>query len=262
MKSDSRAIPNGSSCQSKSPESRSTSPPIESRTPQTIDDGFEQTPVGQRPALAVADAPQAGASVQVTDETAATGKRCLKLTDAPDLKYTWQPHMYYQTRHRKGTAHLTFAVRLDQGSRVHPRVARRLPSLSRRPLHPYPTRRPTPRQQQTAHKNPHRPMDPPHHRSSLGQTSHRLLYHDRHPPERTPETIHQPPRRLPPMASPQLARLHQPRKSTNSHLPRRHQARCKVGCVSTHQNLYAAFRRTIPLPSERSERGGGAGEGE
>ena len=89
-------------------------PPIESRTPQTIDDGFEQTPVGQRPALAVADAPQAGASVQVTDETAATGKRCLKLTDAPDLKYTWQPHMYYQTRHRKGTVHLTFAVRLDQ----------------------------------------------------------------------------------------------------------------------------------------------------
>ena len=91
-------------------------PPVETQALQSIDDGFEETSVGAPPALAIADAPQSGASIQVTDETAATGQRCLKFTDAPGLKYTWQPHMYYQPRIRKGVAQLSFAIRLEEGA--------------------------------------------------------------------------------------------------------------------------------------------------
>ena len=93
-------------------------PPIQPRGPQPIDDGFEQTPVGQRAALAVTSGEESGAAVRVTDETAASGQRCLKLADAPGLEYAWQPHLYYQPRLRKGIARLSFAVRLDQGAEL------------------------------------------------------------------------------------------------------------------------------------------------
>ena len=38
----------------------------------------------------------------VTDETAAGGKKSLKITDAPDLKQAFNPHFYYQPHHRDG----------------------------------------------------------------------------------------------------------------------------------------------------------------
>jgi len=91
-------------------------PPIESRGPQPIDDGFENTAVGRRPASAVTSGEESGASIRVTDETAATGQRSLKFTDAPGLKYAWQPHLYYRPRLRKGVARLSFAVRLEEGA--------------------------------------------------------------------------------------------------------------------------------------------------
>ncbi len=91
-------------------------PPIEPRGPQPIDEGFEKTAVGERAALGVTSGEESGASIRVTDETAATGQRCLKFADAPGLKYVWQPHLYYQPRFRKGIAHLSFAVRLEDGA--------------------------------------------------------------------------------------------------------------------------------------------------
>ena len=85
----------------------------------TCQAGFDvETPVGQRAALAVTSGEESGAAVRVTDETAASGQRCLKLTDAPGLKYAWQPHLYYQPRLRKGIARLSFAVRLEEGAEL------------------------------------------------------------------------------------------------------------------------------------------------
>jgi hypothetical protein len=90
-------------------------PPIIVRGRQPIGDGFEETPVGERAALAVTGE-EPGASIRVTDEAAAGGKRSLKLTDAPGLKYVWQPHLYYQPRFRKGIARLSYSVRLEPGA--------------------------------------------------------------------------------------------------------------------------------------------------
>ena len=89
-------------------------PPLKPRGPDTIDDGFESTAPGRPATAAVTSGETKGASVRVTEEAAATGKRCLKFTDAPGLPYAWQPHVFYTPRWRKGTARLSFAVRLGQ----------------------------------------------------------------------------------------------------------------------------------------------------
>jgi len=91
-------------------------PPPKPRGPETFDDGFESTPPGRPAALAVTSGETLGASVRVTAEAAATGKRCLKFTDAAGLPHVWQPHIYYRPRLRKGVAHLRFAVRLGRGA--------------------------------------------------------------------------------------------------------------------------------------------------
>ncbi len=91
-------------------------PPITVRGSQPIDDGFEETPVGERAALAVTSGEDEDASIRVTDEAAAGGDRSLKLTDALGLKYVWQPHLYYQPRFRKGIARLSYAMRLEPGA--------------------------------------------------------------------------------------------------------------------------------------------------
>lgn len=91
-------------------------PPVEPRGLSSIHEDFEQTPVGQPPANAVISGEQGEASIRVTDQTAAGGKHSLKFQDTAGLPYHWQPHMYYQLRMRKGTAQLSFAVRLESGA--------------------------------------------------------------------------------------------------------------------------------------------------
>jgi hypothetical protein len=93
-------------------------PPVLPRGAQTIDDGFENTSVGERAALAVTSGEdtEKGSSIRVTDEIAASGQRCLKLTDAPGLPRDWQPHMYYQPGFKKGIVHLSYDVRLESGA--------------------------------------------------------------------------------------------------------------------------------------------------
>ena len=84
--------------------------------PGPLVDDFEETAVGGSPALARVSGEEQGASIRVTDETAATGQHSLKFTDVPGLKHIWQPHMYYQPHFRKGTTHLNFRVRLEEGA--------------------------------------------------------------------------------------------------------------------------------------------------
>jgi hypothetical protein len=92
-------------------------PPVKPRGPQPISDGFEDTPVGEKAEQAVTGSEGKGDSILVTDELAASGKRCLKFTDAPGLKRDWQPHMYYRPQFSKtGIARLSFDVRLGKGA--------------------------------------------------------------------------------------------------------------------------------------------------
>jgi hypothetical protein len=57
--------------------------------------------------------------IAITEETAAGGKRSLKVTDAPDLQYAFNPHFYYVPGHREGTTRCTFDLRVEAGSQVH-----------------------------------------------------------------------------------------------------------------------------------------------
>lgn len=84
--------------------------------PGPIVDDFEQTPVGEKPRLAVVSGEEQGASIRVTDELAAAGARCLKFVDKAGLSRVWQPHMYYQPHYRRGVARVSFQVRLAAGA--------------------------------------------------------------------------------------------------------------------------------------------------
>jgi hypothetical protein len=84
--------------------------------PMPIDDGFEQTPVGQPPAQAQLNEENRGDSVRVTEETAASGRRSLKLTDAPGLAHVFNPHLFYVPHFRKGRAVLSVDIRLEKGA--------------------------------------------------------------------------------------------------------------------------------------------------
>src|SRR5262249_5754419 len=55
------------------------------------------------------------ALVTLTDQTAASGRQSLKLTDAPDLKSPFNPHFFYQPDYRQGLVVCRFALRLERG---------------------------------------------------------------------------------------------------------------------------------------------------
>lgn len=82
----------------------------------TITDDFEDTAVGGAATGATTSGEDNGASIRVTDEVAAGGRHCLKFTDAPGLKHTWEPHLFYTPHVRRGTARLSFDIRLEQGA--------------------------------------------------------------------------------------------------------------------------------------------------
>lgn len=87
------------------------------KSPQPIQDDFEDTPLGAPPRMAQVYGQTGGASILVTDETAASGKHSLKFTDAPGLEATWQPHLAYFPNYPRGAARVSFDVRLEQGAR-------------------------------------------------------------------------------------------------------------------------------------------------
>jgi len=84
--------------------------------PTPIDDGFEQTPVGQPPAQARVNEENRGDSIRVTDETAAAGRHSLKLTDASGLAHAFNPHLFYVPHFREGRAVLSLDVRVEKGA--------------------------------------------------------------------------------------------------------------------------------------------------
>ena len=83
---------------------------------QPIRDDFENTPEGAPATNATTSGQEKGASILVTDETAATGKRCLKFTDAPGLGHDWQPHLAYRPDFSRGKAQVSFDLRVEKGA--------------------------------------------------------------------------------------------------------------------------------------------------
>ena len=81
--------------------------------PLEVDDGFEDTPVGSHPAHATVSGEEQGASIVVSDERAASGKRSLKVTDSKTLQPSWQPHFYYEPHITSGVVRESFDAWLE-----------------------------------------------------------------------------------------------------------------------------------------------------
>ena len=94
-------------------------PPPPPPAPEPVDDGFEVPMVGTTPERAIVSGEGLGASIRVTDETAASGLHSLKVTDAPGLEQPWQPHFFYQPHFTAGVMRQSFDIRLEPGALMY-----------------------------------------------------------------------------------------------------------------------------------------------
>jgi hypothetical protein len=98
-----------------------TYPPLElppERPPLPLNFTFERDTPGAPPRGLELHVENKGDSILVTDETAATGKHSLKITDAPGLERIWRPHLICATRHVKGIVSSGFDLRVEKASMV------------------------------------------------------------------------------------------------------------------------------------------------
>jgi len=88
-------------------------PPPAPPEPLQLNDTFEATPAGSHPAHAEVSGEESGASIVVSQQRAASGKRSLKISDAKTLQPTWQPHFFYQPHITEGAVRQSFDVWFD-----------------------------------------------------------------------------------------------------------------------------------------------------
>ena len=96
-----------------------TFPPLEiapEPPPVAIDDDFEGGVVGRPPAGAEVHVENKGDAIVVTDETAAAGKKSVKIQDAPGLKEAYNPHYVYRVDYPAGKVRNSFHLRVDKGA--------------------------------------------------------------------------------------------------------------------------------------------------
>ena len=93
-------------------------PPAPPRPPMQLDEGFEGATVGSRPRYADCREGGKAKGIQVTDELACTGTRCLKVVDAEGLEKPFHPYFYYDPRHKQGTTTLSFDLRVEEGTEL------------------------------------------------------------------------------------------------------------------------------------------------
>ncbi|MHC4750136.1 MAG: right-handed parallel beta-helix repeat-containing protein [Planctomycetota bacterium] len=99
-----------------------TFPPLEvapDPPPVLINNGFETTPVGQRPTDAQCNVENKGDAIFVTDETAAVGKRSLKILDATGLQHAYNPHYVYAPNHASGTTRCAFDIKIGREAQIN-----------------------------------------------------------------------------------------------------------------------------------------------
>ena len=88
-------------------------PPVPTRQPKPINDGFEQTAINHRPSGASVMGEEKGASIRVTDEQAATGRHSMKITDVSGMAHSYDPHIVYEPHFTEGTARQSFNIMLQ-----------------------------------------------------------------------------------------------------------------------------------------------------
>jgi len=84
--------------------------------PMALNEDFEAAPVGATLSDAHVYVEKKGDSIGVTEEAAASGKRSLKITDAPGLAAVYNPHFYYDPRHTNGVTRFSFDIRVEPGA--------------------------------------------------------------------------------------------------------------------------------------------------
>jgi hypothetical protein len=87
--------------------------------PLTFRDDFEASTPGAAPSFAKANLENKGDAIAVTEETAASGRRSLKVTDAPGLQYSYNPHFYYQPGHTDGVSRCSFDIRVEAATDMY-----------------------------------------------------------------------------------------------------------------------------------------------
>ena len=94
-------------------------PPPPPAAPMRVSQDFEQIPVGSRPRGMTLYVEGKGDSITVTDKVkAASGTRCLKITDAPGLQAVYNPHFHYNPGHRESTTKLSFDIMVEPGMKL------------------------------------------------------------------------------------------------------------------------------------------------
>lgn len=83
--------------------------------PLALDIDFEDVPVGAPCPDAQNNVEGKGDSIAVTEETAASGHRSLKITDAPGLQFRYNPHLVFLPNHTSGFTTFGFAMRVEEG---------------------------------------------------------------------------------------------------------------------------------------------------
>ncbi len=88
------------------------------RPPVPVNLTFERDTQGKAPKGVEVHVENKGDSILVTEETAAGGKRSVKITDAPGLKDGWKPHLVCPAKHAKGVVQNGFDLRVEKASMV------------------------------------------------------------------------------------------------------------------------------------------------
>lgn len=86
--------------------------------PLKLSEDFEQGAASPFFSLVSMDTENHSEIVSVTDSIAAAGKRSLKVSERTGLKAEYNPHVYLQPHYTKGTARLTYKIRLEPGAVV------------------------------------------------------------------------------------------------------------------------------------------------
>jgi hypothetical protein len=93
-------------------------PPAPPPPPLELNLDFENTspkPLGP----AIIHLENKGDSIATTNETAATGKHGLRITDAPGLQARFNPHFYFEPHHRGGVSTCSFDLNIGPGAEFH-----------------------------------------------------------------------------------------------------------------------------------------------
>ncbi|MDF2439615.1 MAG: hypothetical protein JWN98_599, partial [Abditibacteriota bacterium] len=94
-------------------------PPAPPLPPVQWKDDFEKTALNTAPAEAQMYPENKGEEVRITEDTAAVGKRSLKVQDAPGLQNIFNPHFFYLPNHRGGVTTCSFDMRVEAGVNMY-----------------------------------------------------------------------------------------------------------------------------------------------